>query len=123
MKYFKKFQGQIKSGTPIALLKYNVGSGRRKRKWKEGKCMRESVLTTGAAIRFRLRDVVCPETEDVLRNLTDRLEVTGRVLYLSDSGTLLNHYAVVEVNGLATPVIVPSASVNLNKTQVKESIY
>jgi hypothetical protein len=85
--------------------------------------MRESVLATGTPVRFRLKDVVCPESEQILRNMTGRLEVIGKVLYLSDSGELLNHYAVVEVNGLMTPLIVPSASVNINRTQVKESIY
>ena len=85
--------------------------------------MRENVLATGEQVRFRLKDVVCPETELILQNLTGRLEVTGKVLYLSDSGTLLNHFAVVEVNGLMTPVVIPSASVNVNRIQVKESIY
>ena len=85
--------------------------------------MRENVLAIGTQVRFRLKDVYCPEIDKVLQDMTERLEMTGKVLYLSDSGKLLNHYAVVEVRGLTTPVVVPSASVNIHKVLTEEIRY
>ena len=64
-------------------------------------------LQSGTAVNFRLSDAQCPEADELLENITGRLEVTGRVLYLSDSGTKKQHYAVLEVDGIMSPVIVP----------------
>jgi hypothetical protein len=57
---------------------------------------------------FALRDVMMPETADVISQLGPDLRVVGRVVYFSDSGPLRKHFAVVEVGGLSTPVIVPA---------------
>lgn len=64
-------------------------------------------LESGVPVRFQLSKTVCPEFCQILENMTDRLDVTGRVVYLSDAGEKKDFYAVVEVCGIETPLIVP----------------
>jgi hypothetical protein len=64
-------------------------------------------LESGVPVRFQLSKAVCPEFCQLLENITDRLDVTGRVVYLSDAGEKKDFYAVVEVCGIETPLIVP----------------
>ena len=61
----------------------------------------------GSQVRFKLADVLCPELEQVVEKLTEDLEVTGRVAFLSDSGNDKDSFAVVEVDGVMCPLIVP----------------
>ena len=61
----------------------------------------------GSQVRFKLADVVCPEPEQVIDKLTETLEVTGKVVFLSDSGEEKDQFAIVEVNGVMCPLIVP----------------
>lgn len=61
----------------------------------------------GSQVRFSLENVVCPDLENILEKATSRLEVTGKVVMLSDAGKQERYYAVVEVGGIATPLIVP----------------
>ena len=61
----------------------------------------------GSRVRFKLADVVCPDTEQVLAKLIDSLEVSGKVVFLSDSGDEKSRFAIVEVNGIMCPLIVP----------------
>ena len=62
-------------------------------------------IVSGTHVRFKMANVVCPDTEIILEKTTGCLEVTGRVVLLSDAGKEKNYYAVVEVNGIATPLI------------------
>ncbi len=64
-------------------------------------------LESGSPVRFQLSKAVCPGFCQIVENLTDRLEVSGRVVYLSDSGEKKDFYAVVEVCGIETPLIIP----------------
>jgi hypothetical protein len=61
----------------------------------------------GQWFRFRLRDVICPEKEQAISQITPELEVTGRIVFLSDSGNEAKKFAVMEVNGLNVPLVVP----------------
>ena len=47
----------------------------------------------GSPVRFKLANVVCPDMEQVIEKLIDSLEVTGRVVYLSDSGEKKDEFA------------------------------
>jgi hypothetical protein len=70
-----------------------------------------SNLQAGSEIRFRLSDVACPDQGQVFERLTGDLEVSGRVVFISDSGDKRDHYAVVEVDGVLSPLIVPIETV------------
>ena len=72
-------------------------------------------IVSGAIVRFKVANVVCPDSETILGKTTGCLEVTGRVVLLSDAGKEKNFYAVVEVNGIATPLIVPVNQVELTR--------
>ncbi len=63
-------------------------------------------LGSGTSVRFRLADVVCPDVDDARERITNDLEVSGRVVFLSDSGDEKDHYAVVQVDGIRAPLVV-----------------
>ncbi len=64
-------------------------------------------LQAGSRAFFAVEDVVCPTTVEVLRSAGPELAIQGRIMYLSDSGERRNHFAVVNVSGIHTPLIVP----------------
>ena len=69
--------------------------------------MVDPVLDAGTMVRFSLENVICPDLENILSKATSGLEVTGKVVLLSDTGVKKRYYAVVEVAGIATPLVVP----------------
>ncbi|HEY3242362.1 MAG TPA: hypothetical protein VGM03_03340 [Phycisphaerae bacterium] len=56
---------------------------------------------------FTLGDVVCPTALTVLQQIGPDLVVAGRITCFSDSGERRDHFAVVQVEGVFTPLIVP----------------
>jgi hypothetical protein len=58
-------------------------------------------------VNFRVRDVYIPEPQQVLAELHGSDILQGRVVALSDNQTSDGCYAVVEVEGLREPVVVP----------------
>ena len=64
-------------------------------------------LSPGSSVCFCLTDVFCPDLDQIREKITDSLEVTGRVIFLSDAGERPDHFAVVEVDGIMSPLIVP----------------
>jgi len=58
-------------------------------------------------IHFRIRDVYVPNPEVLLVALYGNDVLQGRVVEMSDSGDEREAFAVVRVEGLAEPVIVP----------------
>ena len=79
-------------------------------------------IVSGALVRFKVANVVCPDFEIILEKTTGCLEMTGRVVLLSDAGKEKNYYAVVEVNGIATPLIVPVNQVELTRDESPDRI-
>jgi len=63
-------------------------------------------LRKGCRVRFRLGDVYYPGAEEIRCGMSEHVELAGRILFLSDSGSARGVYAVLEVAGLATPAIV-----------------
>lgn len=57
---------------------------------------------------FRLGDVLCPEPRQVLVQLTPELEVSGEVVFMSDQGQQPDRFAIVNVEGILSPLIVPT---------------
>jgi len=58
-------------------------------------------------IHFRICDVYIPDPEKLLIELYGNDLVQGKVIDLSDSGAHQESFAVVQVEGLDQPVIVP----------------
>jgi len=59
-------------------------------------------------VHFRIRDVYYPEAERLLRQLHGDDLLQGRVVDVSDTGATSNAFAVIEVEGLEQPVVVPT---------------
>lgn len=66
-----------------------------------------NAIERGRQYSFRLRDVICPDREQTMSQITPELEVTGRVVFLSDHGSEPERFAVLEVTGLMSPLVVP----------------
>lgn len=64
-------------------------------------------LASGTEVRFRMSDVVCPDQREIIQNITQGLYMTGKVVLLSDAGERRKHFAVIEVAGVASPLIIP----------------
>lgn len=66
---------------------------------------------TGKQVRFRIRDVYVPEPAQILEDLHGQDLLCGRIIDISDRGERQRSYAVVQVEGLVRPVVVPMAKV------------
>jgi len=58
-------------------------------------------------VRFRIRDVYLPDPKELLAGLYGNELLRGKVIDLSDSGKEEGAFAVVQVEGVQDPVIVP----------------
>jgi hypothetical protein len=63
--------------------------------------------STSQWVRFKIRDIYYPDPITVLVDLHGDDLLVGKVIELSDSGMQKDAFAVVEVEGVAEPVIVP----------------
>lgn len=62
-------------------------------------------------VRFYIKDVYVPEPGQILAELHGQDLLQGRVIDLSDRGAERSVFAVVEVEGLSKPVVVPTARI------------
>lgn len=69
--------------------------------------VRDRRVELGERYRFKLADVICPDQRDVQVQVTSQLQVSGEVVFLSDNGGRRDRFAVIEVAGIAAPLIVP----------------
>ena len=58
-------------------------------------------------VRFRIRDVYLPDPKALLTDLYGNELLNGKVIDISDSGTEEGVFAVIEVEGVQQPVVVP----------------
>jgi hypothetical protein len=58
-------------------------------------------------VNFRIRDVYLPDPQVVLVELFGSDLLQGQVVDLSDSGRTREAFAVVKVDGLSQPLVVP----------------
>jgi hypothetical protein len=79
------------------------------------------VLHRGHLCRFKLADVICPDRQQVLGQITPAVQVSGRVVFLSDEGERKDCYAVIEVDGIGTPLIVPVERLTRDQTTGTEA--
>jgi len=71
----------------------------------------------GDEVRFRLGDLICPEVEQVLAEIGPDVDVTGRIEFFSDRGNEKEHFAIISVAGIGSPVIVPVDRVHCVRSQ------
>jgi len=64
-------------------------------------------LKTGAQVAFRLTDAVCPDFDRIVSEVGPELIVSGEIALLSRRGTEAEHFAVISVHGIASPLVVP----------------
>ncbi len=69
-------------------------------------------VTTQKRISFKLADVIFPERETIFANMTDEIEVIGRVTFVSDGGDEEEKFAIIDVPGITIPIIVPRDKIN-----------
>jgi len=58
-------------------------------------------------VNFKIRDVYVPDPGEILMKLHGDDLLQGKIIDASDSGFQQEAFAVVEVEGLAQPVVVP----------------
>lgn len=66
----------------------------------------------GRRVQFRILDVRVPEATEVLVRLHGQDPLHGQVTDFTDSGTASEPFAVVEVEELGQPVVVPTHCLN-----------
>jgi hypothetical protein len=76
----------------------------------------------GTRCRFKLCDVICPDKQQVVSQITPELEVTGEIVLFSDSGNEPEQYAIIEVGGIAAPLIVPVARLRAMGQEPAEAV-
>ena len=62
-------------------------------------------------VHFKIGDVYFPDPAKILRELHGEDLLQGKVIDVSDSGREEGAFVVVEVEGLAEPVVVPVARI------------
>lgn len=62
-------------------------------------------------VHFRIRDVYYPEPQRLLQQLHEDDLLQGRVVDISDGDAASKTFAVVEVEGITQPVVVPLARI------------
>ena len=58
-------------------------------------------------VNFRICDAYVPEPAQILVELHGKDQLQGKVIDVSDAGSHEEAFAVVEVEGLSQPVVVP----------------
>ena len=69
--------------------------------------MHASKFINGQEVVLKLKDAVSPDLADMIRAIGPELRVTGNVVFFSDGCDRENCFAIVEVAGMHTPLIVP----------------
>jgi hypothetical protein len=62
-------------------------------------------------VRFKIRDVYYPDPMKILLDLHGEDSLAGMVVDITDSGMQVDAFVVIEVEGIAEPVIVPVARI------------
>jgi hypothetical protein len=65
-------------------------------------------------VNFRICDAYVPEPMQVLMELHGKDQLEGKVIDVSDAGSQEEAFAVIEVQGLSQPVVVPMKHIREN---------
>ncbi len=66
-------------------------------------------LRSGSCVSFRLGDAICPGFGQVAGQVGPDVRVCGEVAFFSDRGQDAGHFAIIAVDGVSTPLVVPVA--------------
>ena len=70
--------------------------------------MVRELLSTGTRVSFKLEDVLSPGLDRIIDEVTPELSVAGEIMFLSDIGEEERGFAIVNVGGTMSPVVVPT---------------
>ena len=71
-------------------------------------------VRSGSCVSFRLGDAMCPGFGQIASQLSPDVRVCGEVAFFSDNGRDKGHFAIITVEGIATPLIVPVAKIEVS---------
>jgi hypothetical protein len=66
---------------------------------------------------FRLRDVLNPDRIDLIRAINADLVVEGQIQYLSEGSRSEEEFAIIDVEGINSPVIVPTNLISVRPAE------
>jgi hypothetical protein len=73
------------------------------------KSVQRQPLQSGSCVSFRLGDAICPGFGQIASQIGPDARVCGEVAFFSDRGRDKGHFAIITVEGVAAPLIVPVA--------------
>jgi len=76
-------------------------------------------IRQGATASFAIGDVVCPDATRTLEQVGPELTIRGQITMLSDHGTEKSAFAVIQVEGIHSPLIVPVDRLQLEAADPK----
>jgi hypothetical protein len=76
-----------------------------------------ATLQSGTRVSFRREVVVCPGPDRIGRAPAGTDELTGDVVLVSDYGEHKNYFAIVSVDGIDAPLIVPVQEITIAEVQ------
>jgi hypothetical protein len=79
-------------------------------------------IRQGATASFAIGDVVCPDATRTLEHVGPDLTIRGQITMLSDHGTEKSAFAVVQVVGIHSPLIVPVDRLHLEPEDLQSSL-
>ena len=75
--------------------------------------MQRQPLQSGSCVSFRLGDAICPGFGQIASQIGPDVRICGEVAFFSDRGRDNGHFAIIAVEGVAAPLIVPVAKLEL----------
>jgi len=79
------------------------------------------LLSSGTRVSFKLEDVLSPGLDRILDEVTPELSVAGEIMFLSDIGEEERGFAIVNVGGTMSPVVVPTDCIRVVNSSGKSS--
>jgi len=76
-----------------------------------------ATLHSGTRVSFRCEAVVCPGPDRMGQALAGTDQLTGDVVLVSDYGEHKNYFAIVTVDGIDAPLIVPVHEITIAEAQ------
>ena len=64
-------------------------------------------VAIGSRVSFKLNQIVCPDLNQVIGQVSPDLAISGEIVFLSDCEKGNRRFAIVDVGGIMSPLIVP----------------
>ena len=82
---------------------------------------KDGVVEVNQMVAFRIEDVFHPGLLEILPDMTPELRLRGRILSFTDAGEKERELAVIKVEGIFKPVIVPVSKLSHQIEETGES--